>query len=397
MWVRKQIDIGAKDLCWAMTEFLTLDSSGQVIDFELPDSFLSCLSVRSGLDALLSEVDWPTGSEVLMSAITISGMPRIVQHHGYQPVPVDIAPLTLTPSVNEIRRRITPQTRAIILAHLTGGQIEIEPIARLCQREGLMLIDDRAQAYVGWDEMIQHSRHADVALWSFGPIKTATALGGALISVRDQELRQAILRRTESYPAQSKSAYATRILKYALVRLISQPLVAGWVAKAFQITGKDHDQFAAGIARGFAGDQFFDRIRLRPSTPLTKVVKHRLNAYDYSMIEQRRMAGQFLMRELNGVVPVLGSQMIDPTYWLFAILVEDPESLVHSLWRNGFDATNRTSLCRVGASQVSADDSSTEMVADRILRNMVLLPLYADMPRSELKRLASLVRSSKPP
>lgn len=391
MWVRKQIDMGVKDLCRAMAECLTPGSSGQVVDFELPDSFLSCLSVRSGLDCLLSEVDWPTGSEVLMSAITISGMPRIVQHHGYQPVPVDITPLTLTPSVSEIRRRITPQTRAIILAHLTGGQIEIEPIARLCQREGLMLIDDRAQAYVGWDEMIQHSRHADVALWSFGPIKTAAALGGALISVRDQKLRQAILRRAQSFPVQTRSAYAARILKYALVRLVSQPRVAGWIAKAFQIVRKDHDQFAAGLARGFAGDQFFNRIRLRPSTPLTKVVKQRLNAYDYSMIEQRRMAGLFLAHELNEVVPVLGSQMIDPTYWLFAILVEDPESLVHSLWKNGFDATNRSSLCRVGAIQVSVEDPPTEMVADHILRNLVLLPLHADMPRSELKRMASLV------
>ncbi|MCA9140075.1 MAG: DegT/DnrJ/EryC1/StrS family aminotransferase [Planctomycetales bacterium] len=391
MWVRKRIDISTNDLVRGLAGCIRPGGRGDVSLPELPNRFVACLSIRSGFDSLLSAVDWPHGSEVLMTAITIGDMPRIVEHHGFRAVPVDIAPQTLAPSVSGIESLITPRTRAIVVTHLAGGTIELGPIRRLCDDAGLMLIDDRAQAFVGTREMISSSRQADVSMWSFGPVKTATALGAGVISVRDESLRQRMRQRLTSTPIQSRFAYGRRITKYAAIGLLSQRTVSGAIAQAFRVTGRDHDQFVAEMARGFAGDGFFCRIRRQPSPPLIRMLRNRVGSYDGSSIEHRRNAGKLLIRELDGILPVLGDQMIDPTYWFFSVLAEQPEPLIRSLWRAGFDATNRSSLRRVGA-----DDTNRSMVADLILKHMVMLPIGGGMPGEEIKRMASVIREAKP-
>src|SRR5690606_38199325 len=59
----------------------------------------ACLCVRTGWDLLLGALDLPRGSEVLLSAITISHMAEIIRAHGLVPVPVDIDPETLEPKL----------------------------------------------------------------------------------------------------------------------------------------------------------------------------------------------------------------------------------------------------------------------------------------------------------
>ena len=91
------------------------------------------------------------------------------------PVPVDVDAQTLQPSVEHLERSITPRTRAILVAHLFGTHVDMGPIIELARQHDLLVIEDCAQAFVGRE----YAGHPDsnCALFSFGPIKTATALG----------------------------------------------------------------------------------------------------------------------------------------------------------------------------------------------------------------------------
>ena len=164
-------------------------------------SLTVCLSVRTGLDLVLKALELPVGSEVLISAMTIPDMVRILKHHGLVPVPLDLRARDMSPQVELLENGLTPKTKAILVAHLLGGRFDMIPFVEFAKRHGLCLLEDCGQAFEG-DRYHGHDE-ADVSMFSFGPIKTATALGGGLLRVKNEDLRQRIRTRQFEYPVQS--------------------------------------------------------------------------------------------------------------------------------------------------------------------------------------------------
>nr|MBA3528617.1 DegT/DnrJ/EryC1/StrS family aminotransferase [Propionibacteriaceae bacterium] len=142
------------------------------------DAVVACLSVRSGFDLLLASTNWPPGSEVLLSAVTIPHLATLVRSHGYVPVAVDIDPATMEVDPEAVRASCTTRTQAVVFAHLFGARADIAALAGVARSCGLMLIEDCAQCY---DGVTRTLGEADVAMYSFGTIKTSTCLGGAVL------------------------------------------------------------------------------------------------------------------------------------------------------------------------------------------------------------------------
>ena len=143
---------------------------------------LACLSVRSGFDLLLQSYALPPGSEVLVSAITIRDMTRILEEHQLVPVPVDLDMKRLEVKPHCLERGLTPKTRALLVAHIFGSRMDLDPVAGFARQHQLLLIEDCAQAYLGND--YRGHPDSDVAMFSFGPTKTNTALGGAVLRIQ---------------------------------------------------------------------------------------------------------------------------------------------------------------------------------------------------------------------
>src|SRR5687767_14940319 len=188
---RHKIDISAADLLFALLACLTArsperDERAALDALEVGEEGLACLSVRSGLDLLLEALALPTGSEVVVSAVTHLDMARILARHGIVAVPVDLDPATLEPRHDLLELAVTQRTRAILVAHLFGSTVPLRPIAAAARRHGLLLVEDCAQSLGASPR--GGDRLADVSMFSLGPIKTATALGGAVLRVRDPEL-----------------------------------------------------------------------------------------------------------------------------------------------------------------------------------------------------------------
>lgn len=154
--------------------------------------------MRSGFDLVLQQLALPRGGEILVSAVTIADMVHIIEHHGLVAVPLDLDPATCAVRPNVLDAAVTTNTRAIVIAHLFGSRMEMDGIVAFAQRHKLFLFEDCAQAFAA-DGYRGHP-DTDVAIFSFGTIKTATAGGGALFSFRDGTLRTAIAERQRSYP-----------------------------------------------------------------------------------------------------------------------------------------------------------------------------------------------------
>src|SRR4051812_1660573 len=103
MWSRKRFDIGWLDMLYGVTACLAAwdrpRAQAAVEQLWSADGdALACLSVRSGWDLLLSAAEFPKGSEVLISAVTIPDMARIIEYHGLTPIPLDLDPQMMLPT-----------------------------------------------------------------------------------------------------------------------------------------------------------------------------------------------------------------------------------------------------------------------------------------------------------
>ncbi|MFQ5567332.1 MAG: DegT/DnrJ/EryC1/StrS family aminotransferase, partial [Paracoccaceae bacterium] len=136
---------------------------------------MAAYSVRSGFDLLLQAMELEPGDEVIFSALNVKGMVKIVRKLGLVPVPVDLDISHFAPSLERLRAAITPRSKVLVVAHLFGARLDLDPVFELAREHGMLIAEDCAQAFNGRDYP-GHPK-ADVAMFSFGPLKTATALG----------------------------------------------------------------------------------------------------------------------------------------------------------------------------------------------------------------------------
>ena len=353
----------------------------------MDDRGLVCLSVRSAWDLLLQVLAWPAGSEVIVSAITHPDMITLIRAHGLVPVPVDVDLATLAPSVADLERAGTERTRAVLVVHLFGGRLDLAPISGFCRRHELMLVEDSAQAFTGRDSLAPTG--ADVSLVSFGMIKTASAVGGALVSVTDTELRSSMRKEQAGWPAQSRVAYAAKVAKAGLLAVFNDPR---WFAGLYRLCRRlriDVDAAINASTRSFAtGEALQARIRHRPAPALLALLSRRLRRVDQNRLEARAAFGEELSRRLPAGYLHPGDGLQRRTHWLFPVLAPDPDGLVAALRARKIDVSRGTS----NLVAVSSDDGSTPQQAGRLMSSIVYLPSYPELGADGLDRLVTGLR-----
>jgi perosamine synthetase len=394
MWVRKLLDINCLDLAYALANCVVPRSRAALAArlerlWIRGEESITCLSVRSGFDLWLSALALPRGSEVLVSAITIPDMVRIIEEHGLVPVPVDVDPDQLAVDPASLERAVTSKTRAILVAHLFGTRQPLDWIVRFARDHRLLVIEDCAQAYVG--SAFAGHPDADVSMFSFGPIKTATALGGGLLCVRDPNVLALMRRILARQPLQNRWVYLRRVLKYGGMKFLSTRPMYSAVIWTWRAMGRDPDQLVSGATRGFAGPDFFNRIRRQPSAPLLALVARRIRRFDPQGIARRTRHGEYLLRLLDEAFVSPGSASAEHTYWVFPLLADDSPRLIAAMRAAGFDGSSAHSMCVV---QPPPDRPAQRAVmSEAILPRIVYIPCDPQLPDRELQRMAAVVQS----
>ncbi|XP_030851336.1 uncharacterized protein LOC115917963 [Strongylocentrotus purpuratus] len=323
-----------------------------------PTPILPCLSVRTAFDLYLSAKQYPRGSEMVFCAINIPDMARIVRHHGIKLVALDVDIETLVPKVDHLQSLITPKTVAILVAHLYGRWVDLEDIVAVAKEHRLDILEDCAEAFSG----IQNHGHpaADVTFFSFGLIKTCTAFGGAIAVVRDQRLLAQMRTLYHSYPIRGRTVYLKKLIKYSfLMTLINSPFLVKHCTLLLNALGINHRDVIVNSIRGFP-QGFFDSIRMRPSVTLLFMMYRRLKNFDVSSFKLGNIKGDIVSRRLPPGIQGVGQKADKQNYWLFPILVDNPERVMKELNARGVDAYR-------GATQLDLIES--DVVIPRNLAN----------------------------
>ncbi len=341
---------------------------------------IACLTVRSAFDLYLRAKQWRAGDEIIFSALTVSDMPRIARQHGLRVVPLDIDPLTARWDERALERRIGPRTRAVVLTHLFGARLDVEPAAAIARRHGVAVVEDCAQAYSGPDQT-GHPR-ADLTLFSFGPMKIATALGGGLARVPQAEVRASMRALLEQDALQPTREFARRVLLYGVLKAASNPSVYGGLVALAESLGLHRERWIHGLTRNVPGDGLMSHIRRRPCASLLSLLERRLQEGD-APIARRAAPGAAFFRALGQEVQLPTRDAYAHAYWIVPVLVRNREELKDGLRRHGFDAmSERLSVVSEGG---------TEAPGARRLSEVLYLPFDPGMPESELERLGALV------
>lgn len=151
-----------------------------------------CVGVGNGLDAIrviLQAYGIGADDEVIVPANTFIATVLAVSYAGATPILVDAAFDTYNIDVHKIEEKITSRTKAIIVVHLYGRVVDMDPITALARKYDLKVVEDSAQAHGALYKGNCTGALGDAAAFSFYPGKNLGALGdGGAVTTNDPEL-----------------------------------------------------------------------------------------------------------------------------------------------------------------------------------------------------------------
>ena len=129
------------------------------------------------------------GDEVITTALTFCATVNAVIHAGATPVLADIDPQTMNINPEQIERRITPRTRAILPVHFAGRCCDMDAIMGIARRHRLKVIEDCAHAIESEYHGVKAGTFGDFGCYSFYATKNvATGEGGMVIARKEDDI-----------------------------------------------------------------------------------------------------------------------------------------------------------------------------------------------------------------
>ena len=144
----------------------------------------------AALEVAVAALNLRTDDEVILPTFTIISCAAAIVRAGATPVVVDADPVTWNMDVNQVADRITSRTRAIMVVHIYGLPVEMDPILALAAKHGLKIIEDAAemlgQSYNGK----RCGSFGDISTFSFYPNKHITTGEGGIVMADDPALAE---------------------------------------------------------------------------------------------------------------------------------------------------------------------------------------------------------------
>lgn len=149
---------------------------------------VSVCNGTAALEAAVLGLNLEAGSEVIMPDFTIISCAQAIVKANLIPVPVDCDINTWNMDATKIEAKITPKTKAIMVVHIYGIPCDMYPILDLAKKYNLKVIEDAAEAHgLEYDGKLCGS-FGDVSIFSFFPNKHITSGEGGMVMTNDEKI-----------------------------------------------------------------------------------------------------------------------------------------------------------------------------------------------------------------
>ncbi len=305
------------------------------------------LSVNNGTSAIhlvYLALGLKKGDEIIIPSFGYLAAANLALLMGIKPVFADVDLNTFCIDLNSIKKKITKNTKLIVVINTYGNVCDLRPILKLAKIKKIDVLEDSAES-LGSKYLNKNSGTiADIGTFSFQATKTITTGEGGMVITRKNKKFKELLNLFRNHGIKTK--------RY-------MHLVPG---HNFRLTN-----LQASI--GFTQIKNF-----------TKIVKDRKKSYDLY---------KKLLKNEKGIKLQKFSNKVDPVVWTLAIVLDpkyfgDRDLLIKKLFnkgietRHGFFSTNRLKIFK----KFHSKDLKN---SDYLSKNLICLPLFNGIKHKEIK------------
>ncbi len=149
-------------------------------------------SGTSALHASTFAIDIKKGDEAITTPMTFAATSNSILYQNGKPIFADINEKTYNIDPEEIRKRITKKTKAIIPVHYTGQPCDMDQINEIAKEHNLLVVEDASHAPGAIYKGKKAGTMSDLAVFSFHPVKHIATYEGGMVATNNQEFYEKI-------------------------------------------------------------------------------------------------------------------------------------------------------------------------------------------------------------
>lgn len=374
--------------------FVRLDNKSLINKFEQQfASYIGCKHgvafpyARIALYFTLKLKQFPRGSEIIMPPITIKAILDVVLELGLKPVFVDIDPDTLGFDLNNLKKSITTNTKAILITYLYGMVPDMESMLTICNDYNLFIIEDFSQCLNGEYKNKKVGSLGHVGIYSASSIKTLDTYGGGLLVTNDTALYDQLrdCQSTLEKPSRKfliQKIFTNIVRNFATKRIIFHTLVFP-LLKAIHLLKPD-------IYIKNTGERNKNPLKNLPSAWFTSYTSFQAHIGQKLLLnvekeDRQRIQNAEVIRTNKSVHFPQGAHNTKNVYWQTIAYFSEPLAALKLLQNNGIDSAT-TSLEKISTLSNYPIQGNTPN-ADTIYSCALFIPTYPGLKTKDLTHI----------
>jgi dTDP-4-amino-4,6-dideoxygalactose transaminase len=248
-------------------------------------------SGRTAEYLLLKALGIGAGDEVIIQAFTCVAVPNSVKWAGAVPIYADID-LTFNLDPDGLESRITPRTRAVIVQHTFGYPANMERVAAICKKKGLLLIEDCAHGFGGNYGGKKLGTIGDAAFMSFGRDKVISGVWGGAIVAKDAQVMVRLRKETSALPRRGTLWIAMQLMYIPLMATVMHTYRLFGIGKLLHMILKKTGIFSSVLTVGEKNGELPARFCFYGgiAPPLAKLISSQMDRLNGFIAHRRSLA-----------------------------------------------------------------------------------------------------------
>lgn len=346
---------------------------------------------REALAAFLKALPHKNDDEVIVQGYTCVVVPNAVTAAGFVPVYADIEKETLNLDPKDVERRITDRTRAVICQHTFGIPAPVEALREICNRRGILLIEDCAHVLPDAKGPEDVTNTGDAILMSFGRDKAVSGITGGVVVVRSQDSRLLdALRSIEGQAMDLPRSTVRRLLLYPMLYAVSRPLYDLGIGRALLILARSFHLLIPIVTKEEKHGRQETSFHKLPE-PCAELVLEQMKKISQINDHRRMLVKRYLEASAEHGWKVLHGIRSDLPLQKFPMFVKNASGIRAQLKRENIHLNDGWTGCIVCPRGVDIDElqytSGSDPHAEEVCEEILSLPTHPGTTMEDADRL----------